>query len=127
MIDHSKLEMIKGYIEAYNNFDVDGMLMCLDKDIVFENYAGEEINMELAGIAAFSDQAEKAVSLFSERHQEIKGWKVDGNTIQINITYNGKLAKDLPNGLKAGETIKMSGNSKFTFANQKIIKIQDYS
>jgi hypothetical protein len=37
------------------------------------------------------------------------------------------LASDLPNGMKAGETLRLNGRSEFTFCDGKIYRIKDVS
>ena len=45
----------------------------------------------------------------------------------IEVAYEGVLASDLPNGMKAGETLRLSGRSEFTFRDGKIYRITDAS
>lgn len=45
----------------------------------------------------------------------------------INVIFEATLASDLPNGLKAGETVKMNGRTVFQFTGDKISSIVDYS
>ena len=41
--------------------------------------------------------------------------------------YQGVLVQELPNGLKAGDTLQLKGKSIFTFADSKAVKLQDES
>lgn len=45
----------------------------------------------------------------------------------MGIDYEGVLASDLPNGMKAGETLRLNGRSEFTFRDGKIYRIADIS
>lgn len=47
--------------------------------------------------------------------------------IVIGIDYEGVLAADLPNGMKAGEILRLNGKSEFTFRDEKIYRITDIS
>ena len=120
-------KIINNYISAYNNFDIEKMLTDLDENIKFENISNDIINMTLTNLAAFREQAEQSKNIFTTRSQTITSWKHEANQTEIEITYNAVLAIDLPNGLKKGEVLNLSGKSIFTFLNDKIIELKDYS
>ena len=65
--------------------------------------------------------------LFISRKQTITNYTSDGDGAIIDIDYDGVLASGLPNGMKAGETLKLTGRSEFTFMEEKISSIKDYS
>ncbi len=118
---------IENYLKSYNTFDVEGMLKDLDEAIVFENYSGNERTHSISGVKAFEQQAIEAKSYFSSREQVVSKWSFEGNTVTIDINYHAVLAIDFPNGMKAGDTLDMKGQSVFTFNKTKIIKIVDRS
>jgi hypothetical protein len=118
---------IENYISAYNSFDVEGMLRDLHPEIGFKNISHGETNLSLKGIKAFQQQAEQALSLFSQRKQQIQHINFHQETVEVGIAYQGILASDLPNGMKAGDKIELIGKSIFRFQNDKIIEIQDIS
>lgn len=120
-------KIINNYISAYNNFDIEKMLTDLDENIKFENISNDIINMTLTNLAAFREQAEQSKNIFTTRSQTIISWKHEANQTEIEITYNAVLAIDLPNGLKKGKVLNLSGKSIFTFLNDKIIELKDYS
>lgn len=122
-----KQSLIERYVQAYNAFDVAEMLQDLHSKIVFKNIANGEVNLELTGIEAFEAQAQQAKALFAERQQTITQVDFGEDTVTVQIAYQGVLAQDLPNGLKAGEKIKLNGRSVFKFQEGKIIEIQDIS
>jgi len=122
-----KEEIVKNYVEAYSNFDVDNMIANFDENVVFENVLNNETNMLLTGIAAFKQQAEQAKAYFKTREQRIKSIKHSGHAVEIEIDYHAVLAIDLPNGLKAGEVLNLSGKSVFLFEGDKVIKLTDIS
>lgn len=120
-------KIINNYISAYNNFDIEKMLTDLDENIKFENISNDIINMTLTNLAAFREQAEQSKNIFTTRSQTITSWNHRANQTEIEITYNAVLAIDLPNGLKKGKVLNLSGKSIFTFLNDKIIELKDYS
>lgn len=122
-----RLESIKHYINAYNKFDIQGMLRDLHPSIHFENIADGQVNVATDGIEAFKDQAERAKGLFREREQKIIHVQPAADTIVVQIEYRAILAKDLPDGLKAGDKIEMRGQSSFSFKDGKIARIADES
>jgi len=122
-----KEEIVRNYVEAYNNFDVDNMVINFDENVVFENVQNNETNMSLKGIAAFKEQAEQAKAYFKTRKQRIKSITHAAQQVEIEIDYCAVLAIDLPNGLKAGEAINLSGRSVFLFESDKVIKLMDIS
>ncbi len=120
-------KIISNYIDAYNNFDVDGMLSNLDPTIKFENVSNGTVNMTLIDNTEFRQQAEQVKNLFSKRKQTIKSYIHVGNQTEIEIDYQATIAIDLPNGLKQGDELKLTGRSIFTFFNDKIIALTDIS
>ncbi|NWL89465.1 MULTISPECIES: nuclear transport factor 2 family protein [unclassified Paenibacillus] len=120
-------EMIENYVEAYNSFDVSGMVKLLHQNILFRNYANGEVNVETYGIQAFKELAEKSIKTFSSRRQNIMEYRVREDKIEVFINYEGILAVDLPNGLKTGNKLRLKGKSVFQFEEGKISRIEDYS
>ena len=111
--------IINDYIEAYNSFDVPGMIKHLNDNVVFQNVSQGEVTMELKSIEAFKSQAEQAIILFKTRKQTIAHTQITGNTAEIIVDYFGVLAQDLPNGLKVGDTIQFKGKSIFVLKEIK--------
>jgi hypothetical protein len=120
-------QMIQDYINGYNQFDIDKMIAGFDDTVVFENIQNGEVNMSIAGIAAFRQQAEQAKDYFTTRQQTIKSYHHRSDETEIEIDYMAVLAMDLPNGLKKGATLHLSGRSVFRFLGNKIIKLTDIS
>lgn len=104
------------------------MLEDLADELVFENSSNGEITMRLEGLEAFRQQAEQAKALFTERGQTITGFQhhKDDQT-EITISYKATLATDLPNGMKKGDVLELSGKSVFTFSGNKVVKLEDLS
>ncbi|EGG38109.1 nuclear transport factor 2 family protein [Paenibacillus sp. HGF5] len=120
-------DMVEKYVIAYNSFDIEGMIALLHEEIEFRNFSNGSVDVETKGIEEFWGIAEQSKSLFSHRCQTIVGYSFEDDKLQIELDYEGILAKDLPNGIKAGEKIQMKGKSVFAFKNDKIAVIEDYS
>lgn len=118
-------QIIKNYVESYNNFDIDGMIKDLDKNVVFENVSNGIVNLKTEGLVKFKKQAESAKHYFKERKQTIKAWNFNAEKIEIIIDYKAVLATDLPNGLKKGDSLELTGKSEFKFESGKIKVIID--
>jgi hypothetical protein len=122
-----KETIVKNYVNAYNNFDINGMMADMDQSIVFENVSDGKVNMTLNGLDEFKAQAEQGKNLFSSRQQTIKGFTHTNEQTEIEIAYHAVLAIDLPNGMKKGDELNLSGRSIFKFSGDKIVKITDIS
>ena len=120
-------QIIKNYIEAYNNFDVDGMVADFDETIKFENVSDGKVNLTIKGLEAFREQAEKAKMIFSTRKQTILSFNHTEKETEIDISYDAIVAMDLPNGLKKGDEVKLQGKSIFKFLDGKVCKLTDIS
>ena len=118
---------IKEYINAYNNFDVAGMLAVLHPEIQFKNRTAGEVTMTIDGLAAFKSQAESVLAFFTERKQTVTGVDDSNGQTEISIDYKAILAADLPNGLKAGEQLELQGKSIFRLKDGLIVFLEDIS
>jgi ketosteroid isomerase-like protein len=127
MTEEQARELIEKYLEAYNLFDVTGMLSCLHSDIVFENVSDGIVTHRTDGKAAFEAQATEATKLFMERHQHILAFRFETNRAEVDIEYSAISAVDWPNGLKAGTVLELTGHSVFTLRAGLIAAIQDIS
>lgn len=127
MEENALKSVVEAYVSAYNQFDIEGMLGCLHEDILFENISYGHVTTSTKGIEAFKEQAETAKGFFKERKQTIANLRISGEVAEADVTYSATLARDLPDGLDAGETINLSGKSVFKFRDDKIIHIQDIS
>lgn len=118
-------EIIRNYVEGYNQFDVDRMVADFDEAIVFENISNGETNLSLTGITAFREQAVQATTYFSTRTQTITSFRHQDDQTEVMIDYYGIVNMDFPNGLKKGDTISLKGKSVFTFSGNKVVKLTD--
>ncbi|RAI86060.1 hypothetical protein DET54_1193 [Paenibacillus pabuli] len=105
---------------------MDGMIGVLNKNIHFRNISKGEVNSETKGIQEFRTLAEQSIQVFSQRRQ-VMNITFAGNKAEVDIDYEGVLSSDLPNGMKAGETLKLQGKSIFQMKDKKLILIEDHS
>ncbi|WP_419875252.1 nuclear transport factor 2 family protein [Candidatus Pristimantibacillus sp. PTI5] len=127
MISKETKEIIDNYVEAYNSFDVVGIVKLLHKDILFRNFSNGEINTETRGVQDFRELAEKSSKIFSSRRLAIIDYSAVDDKVEAQIDYEGILAVDLPNGLKNGDSMQLKGKSVFRIEEGKIALIEDYS
>ncbi|MEZ7207563.1 nuclear transport factor 2 family protein [Pseudoalteromonas sp. DY56-GL79] len=119
--------LVKNYISAYNHFDIPGMLAQLTDDVVFENLANGEITTRTTSKMEFAELANQSAKLFSERNQSLTAATQDNDLFIVHVSYKAKLAQDLANGMKAGQSISLQGRSEFAFRDGKICLIRDIS
>lgn len=127
MISKETKEIIDNYVEAYNSFDVEGIVKLLHKDILFRNFSNGEINTETRGVQDFRELAEKSSKIFSSRRLAIIDYSAVDDKVEAQIEYEGILTVDLPNGLKNGDSMQLKGKSVFRIEEGKIALIEDYS
>lgn len=120
-------QAIQKYIDAYNAFDVDGMLRLLSPDVRFENWSGVHLTAEASGIDEFRQLAEQAKTIFSEREQRVAAFKQGADSVTVEIAYRGRLAVDIPDGPRAGTVLHLNGESEFAFDGHLISRIVDRS
>ena len=125
-MDHREA-IITNYIEGYNQFDIDKMVIDLDGNIIFKNIQNGETNMTSSGLQEFKLQSEKAKSYFKIRKQTIQSFNHLGNETEIEIDYYAILGIDFTEGLKSGQELNLKGKSIFKFSGNKIIELTDIS
>jgi hypothetical protein len=119
--------IVDHYIEAYNRMDVDGMLERVHPLVEFKNISAGVVNASTSGVDELKTVAQQSLSLFSERRQVIEAFDVQGSRAVATIAFRAVVAKDLPNGLKKGEVLNLSGRSEFEFKDGAIFKLMDIS
>ena len=119
--------LVDQYIDAYNRRDVAGMLAGVHPQVEFKNISAGVVNASARGVAELRNLAQQSLSLFSERRQVIDSFEGQGSRAVASITFYAVVAKDLPNGLKKGQVLNLSGRSEFEFQDGAISKITDIS
>ena len=94
-----KEHIIRSYINAYNQFDIPGMVANLHDNIVLKIFRMEK-PICFTGKKEFRQQAELTKTYFKERQQNITSVKHSEDHTEIEIDYYAVLATDMPNGLK---------------------------
>ena len=117
---------IESYINDYNRKDIDAMLVNFADDVIFESVSNTSGVIKVNNKKELSELAFMSVEYFSERRQSVLSWVIDDEQIAIEINYWCKIAKDLPNGKKAGEEMTLRGASFFTFKEGLITRLVDY-
>ena len=128
MFPHVKMQQaVDAYIRAYNAKDVEGMLANLHPDISFRNVSRGEVTLETEGVEQFREAAEQAAEVFTSRNMTPLGFHFGDDVTSVLVDFSGVLAVDLPDGPAAGETLKLRGESIFTFRHDQIVAIEDRS
>ncbi len=120
-------ELIGLYIKGYNAFNMKKMLAPLHSKIVFENYTEDELTMKLEGLKAFKKRAQKGFEVYSKRKQEILSIDHEEGRSVALVNYSTTFKVDIGENMKKGQTVNISGKSIFSFQDDRIIKIEDYS
>lgn len=120
-------EVIARYIASYNARDIDGMIDCVTDDVVFENISNSGQSMRLDGKDMMRQVADLSGNAFSYRRQRLVNVVTGAGKAAAEIEFEGKAAVDLPNGIQAGETVKIRGASFFEFRGNLLCRIADYS
>ena len=119
--------IIDHYIDAYNRMDIEAMLEGVHPHIEFRNISAGVVNASTSGVAELKAMAQQSLSLFSKRRQFIESFEAKGSRAVASITFRAVVASDLPNGLKEGQVLNLSGRSEFEFKDGVISKITDIS
>lgn len=115
------------YIDAYNRKDIDDMLRDVHPQVAFENISAGAVNASTNGVAELKALALQSLPLFSERCQKITSFEIMGSVALAGIAFRAVVAADLPNGLKKGQVLEISGRSEFEFRDGAILRITDIS
>ena len=120
-------DVIRRYIDAYNNANVRVMLDCLTDDVVFQNISKGKVSLNIKSKRKFESFAKMGVEAFTSRQQTVVEAVTRGNTIIAKIDYEAIVANNLPNGWRAGQVVKFPGVSTFVIEGEKLAKIVDES
>ena len=120
-------DIINRYIQSYNDRDIEGMLDCVTEDVIFENISNASQSMRLEGREQVGEVARLSGNAFSYRRQRMINLIIGEGKASAEIEFEGKAAVDLPNGVRAGETVKIRGASFFEFRGRLLSRIADYS
>ncbi|HDS1580311.1 TPA: nuclear transport factor 2 family protein [Stenotrophomonas maltophilia] len=127
MDEPHRRRLIEHYLQAYNRFDIDGMLAVLAHNVRFENHSGGRMTLATEGVDAFGELARQSAQMFSEREQRLLSLVFDGNQATAEIGWRGVFAQDIPDGPRAGAVLELQGQSAFLFVGDRIARIVDRS
>jgi hypothetical protein len=127
MTNEEKKKAIVEYIDAYNSFDIDGMLSFVHPEVVFQNVVDGKVTIETVGVDQLRRLAIESKSLFSFRQQDITSFSFIEGRVTAAIDFEAVLAVDFSNGMKAGDSLRVAGRSEFEFSDGKLSKITDIS
>ncbi len=127
MNPHRMRALIQDYINAYNRFDVDGMLACVHPEIQFKNVSNGVVTAEADGVEALRWMAEQSKLLFSERNQTVLAFESGNGQAAVSVAFRGVPVVDLPGGMKRGQELNLTGRTEFHFKAGKIRRITDIS
>ncbi|GLQ91444.1 nuclear transport factor 2 family protein [Dyella acidisoli] len=119
--------LIDRYLDAYNHIDVDAMLATMHSEVIFENYTAGVLSVRTVGAYELRHLAESSRYLFSARHQTITRYSEVDGVAHAQIHFQGTFAVDLPNGIRAGQSIALDGRSEYRERDGLLIYIADYS
>jgi len=117
--------LVDRYIHAYNLMDIDEMLLTVHPDVEFKNISGGIVDASTKGADEIRALAEQSLSLFSKRRQTILSFETNGIRALAFVGFRAVVADDLPNGLKKGQVLNLSGRSEFEFRDGAISRITD--
>ncbi|NID17224.1 nuclear transport factor 2 family protein [Luteibacter yeojuensis] len=124
-IDPARQALIEAYIDAYNRFDIEGMLATLSDDVRFEHHSGDEVSVATDGKADLEKLARVGAAMFASRHQSVVALVEEGDTVAATIDFHGEIAEDIPDGPRAGTVVEMRGSSEFAFSGGRICRVVD--
>ncbi len=119
------VEIINGYVKAYNEMDVPAMLSFLHTEFVFHNVTDGRYSLSVNGRQEFETLATQALPIFTSRQQTINEIVYEGTTAKAKMDYEGTLAMDMDGYGGAGEVINFSGQSEFVFKDGLIQVLVD--
>ncbi|WP_233840186.1 nuclear transport factor 2 family protein [Dyella sp. 2HG41-7] len=119
--------LIDRYIDAYNRIDVDAMIATMHNEVIFENYTAGVLSVRTVGAYELRHLAESSKYLFSARHQTITRYAELDGVAHAQIHFQGTFAIDLPNGVRAGQSIALDGRSEYRERDGLLIYIADFS
>jgi steroid delta-isomerase-like uncharacterized protein len=119
-------ELVERYLAHYNEKEVEAMLALFAEDAVFESVSNTTGVIRTTGKEELRRLALGSAVYFEQRRQTPVAWVVGDTHVAIEVDYWCRLAKDLPEGHKAGEAMRLRGASFFTIQDGRISRLVDY-
>lgn len=118
---------IAAYLRAYDARDVPGMIACLAEDVRFCNISAGAVTAQADDREAFRAMAEFGATAFSSRRQRVTSAITVADTTLVRIAYEAVVARDLPNGWRAGQSLAFEGASLYRLRDGLIVELIDES
>ena len=118
-------QVVDQYVQAYNTFDIDGMLSLMHEDIIFKIISGIRTNLSTKGKSEFVEIAEQAKEIFSSRCQKIRNYFFDSNKAVVEMDFEGILKLDLDDSITSGERLIFRDKFVFKFKDGLIVSLVD--
>jgi|GEM_PF-1704210 len=125
-MDSLEKRLVERYLHHYDTKNVEAMLALFAADAVFESVSNTSGVVRTEGAQELRQLALMSVEFFEQRRQRPIAWVIDGPNVAVEIEYWCRLAKDLPDGHKAGQEMTLRGASFFTIRHGKIVRLVDY-
>ncbi len=118
--------IIRDYVTAYNNFDIEGMVKNLRNDVEFINEYRGDVTMTTNTIEEFKGQAEHAKNYFQFREIKITDLAERDNTVTISTEFSAGMIVEKKPGYPAKiQNVEMKGTTIFYFEDDTITKMRD--
>ncbi|MCX5643526.1 MAG: nuclear transport factor 2 family protein [Phycisphaerae bacterium] len=122
----SNRELVERYLCGYNAKDVEAMLGLFVEEAVFESVSNTTGVIRTNGKEELRRMASMSVEYCEQRRQTPVAWVIDEAHVALEIDYWCRLAKDLPEGHRAGEEMRLRGASFFSIQEGRITRLVDY-
>ncbi|MBN8828766.1 MAG: nuclear transport factor 2 family protein [Sphingobacteriia bacterium] len=131
-MDVQKLDIINQYINAYNSFNIDGMLILFAENCIFETVTNSDKPVKVTGKNNLKELATTSAKYFEVREQIIRNYIISENKACIEVEFRGKLASEyslkIQGSNKNGGKVQLLGVSIFEFnSKNEIVILRDYS
>jgi ketosteroid isomerase-like protein len=120
------MTLVERYLHHYNGKNVDALVGLFSAEAVFESVSNTMGIVRTTGREELRRLARQSAEFFASRRQTPVHWVSDGEHVAVEIEYWCRLARDLPDGKKAGEEMRLRGASFFTIRNGQICRLVDY-
>lgn len=124
-MDETYTNLVTKFIEAYNLYDIDTMLLLVRPEISFKSVSRGSIDAQTVGREDFRKVAFHSTQLFTEIRREVISLLVIGNRVIAEIKYHAVVAHHSSEGLGKGSSIDIDGKSEYAFRDGLISSIVD--
>lgn len=118
--------LIRRFLGAYAEADLEAMLALVSDEVVFEHYTGGARSTRAQGKAAFAELARGSAAAFASRSQTIRRLTKGDGCATAEIEFQAVPARDLPNGMKAGVPVTLLGASVYEGRDGVLTRVSDY-